>query len=497
MLNKSQMILLLITLFLSSGCSDSSSSLNSDSPKESQKVLKTCGDQTSLLEEEENISFSYGETNDSSLSIISIDEDTLGQKVDSFGGAVTHAVANQLMKDSNGATRKKILTDLFTSSGADFNTIRIPIGSSDFIAEEHFFTCCDKKGSDEDPLEYFTLEHDQEMIEVIKEILELKSDLRIIATPWSPPAWMKDDSYVSDEDPYGYAICGGTLKSSQITNYALYLQRFVEEYQKLGITIDYLSILNEPLVEGTQYPSMNLPCDTAVKITLSLIDLLPSSVQLLAYDHNCEEAMYNYLSTLFKYSKVDDAYSGGIAIHGYGSQTLYSGTKNIRSLYPDKKIYMSEITEWEHSSSFSQDLMYCVKNTTIRSLNAGLSGTIYWNLVLSSQGEPNLGQKSICYGVCNLDYNEDGLSSYSHHASYYALAHVSKLLNLSENNYATSLMVSSENENLLGMALMTQQGRIEIVIANISESPIEFLLKKGQMHFTYTLDAKSVISIYY
>jgi len=454
-------------------------------------IYKTSGDMTSLLEFKDNVEIENG--NKSILNnVISIDT-TLQQEVDMFGGALTHSSAYLLMKDKQGDKREEILKDLFSAEGANFNAIRVPIGSSDFHSEDHFFTCCDTKGSDSDLLENFTLSHDENILSVIKEIYEIKPDLKIIAAPWSAPAWMMLNARTSSMDLNGYALCNGTLNNQYISNYAEYLIKFIEGYQENGITINYLSLINEPLVEYTDYPSMQLPSDVAVKVSINIINKLPGYTNLIAYDHNCEEAMYTYLSDEFYTKNMDENYRN-IAIHGYGSESIPNALPKLRTLYPDKKVYMTEITEYEHNSTFSDDIMYAARNTCIIPYNLGLSGTIYWNLVLNSQGGPNLGQYSTCYGIVNMDFEENGSISYSKNPAYYALSHVSKGLNISDSIVVNALRISTNNEYLQGAAFKTSDNLYEVSLENTSDNLLEFEVVFEDYSFSYQIEGNTLIT---
>jgi glucosylceramidase len=458
---------------------------------ETNTIYKTSGDETSLLELQDNIEIKSS-LQTSIDNVISIDN-TPSQEVDMFGGALTHSSAYLLMKDEQGDKRKEILKDLFSNEGANFNAIRLPIGSSDFHSEDHFFTCCDTKGNEDDLLANFNLSHDENIMSVIKEIYEIKPDLKIVAAPWSAPAWMMLNANTSSMDPNGYALCNGTLNSEYISTYAEYLTKFITSYKENGITINYLSLINEPLVEYTDYPSMQMPSSTAVKVSLNIVNDLPDYTSLIAYDHNCEDAMYTYLADEFYINSMDENYQN-IAIHGYGSESIPDALPKLRALYPDKKVYMTEITEYEHNSTFSNDIMYAAKKTCIIPYNLGLSGTIYWNLVLNSQGGPNLGQYSTCYGVVNMDFDEDGSISYSKNPAYYALSHVSKGLDISDTNSVSALRISTNNEYLQGAAFITEDNIYELSLANTSDELVDFEVEFEDYSFSYQIEGNTLIT---
>ncbi|MCR4698368.1 MAG: hypothetical protein K5762_03270 [Bacilli bacterium] len=458
--------------------------------EETSEVKLTTGDKTHLFDTIDNIKANSTQKADSIL--IEVNEKKEIAPVKMFGAALTHASAHQLMLDKEGKQRKEILEDLFSSKGADFNAIRLPIGASDFHAEEHVFTCCDVKGSDDNLLENFTLEHDSEVIQVIKEIYEIKPDLKIIAVPWSAPAWMKNNTHASSEDLTGPQLCGGTLNDSYLKTFGEYLNEFCYRYYDAGIRIDYLTFQNEPTFNGADYPCMLLTPSQADLLALQLNSTLPECTSLMAYDHNCEAGMYTYLESEFADEEQRLLFSG-IAIHGYGSEWIPTGVRNLRDLYPEKEVYMTEITEWEHGSSFDTDLMYVCNNTTIQAYRAGLSGTLYWNLILDSNGGPNIGQKSTCYGVVNIDQNPDGTLNYTKRPSFYGLSAISRMLHIEEGNTTYSLETSYDDDSI--MAIGFHKGdKYSIAIANKSYEEKNISVKILNQFYNCSLAERSLLS---
>ena len=408
------------------------------------QTTETFQEKAYLLSEKENKYLDSVKLDNSSKAdvTLSFHPEKRKQQVDLFGGALTHSSAHLILEIKDKEKRKEFLRDIFVTNG--FNCIRIPIGSSDFHSEEHFFTCLDEIKDKKNPLSDFSLKHDQEIIQVIKEIKKIRKDLKIIAVPWSAPEFMKTDSKASTKDPKGPKLCGGTLKNEYIDMYADYLALFCDSYQDLGIDIDYLSLQNETTFNAADYPCMVLTSTQASAIARRLHSILPENTKLLAYDHNTEDVMYSYLEEEFM-DKESESFFDSIAVHGYGSQPLYEGVRNLRSLYPDKKVYMSEITEWDSGSTFSQNLMYMAKNTTQKAINNGLSGTIYWNLCLSRDGGPCMGQTSTCYGLIDVDKNQNGNITTKKRSGFYGLSIFTSTLNISDSNPVYSLETSQSD----------------------------------------------------
>lgn len=411
------------------------------------------------------------------------------QKVDLFGGALTHSSAHLILEIKDKEKRREFLKDIFEENG--FNCIRIPIGSSDFHSEEHFFTCLDEVKDEENPLESYTLKHDKEIIQVIQEILQIRKDLKVIAVSWSAPEFMKTGSKASTKDPSGPKLCGGALKDDCIGLYSEYLAKFCELYLEEGIQIDYLSLQNEATFNGADYPCMVLSPIQASKLAKRLHSILPEETKLLAYDHNTEDIMYTYLEKEFAQETTEECFSG-IAIHGYGKQPLPQGTENLTELYPGKDIYMTEITEWDSGGTFSSNLMYMAKNTTQKAINNGLSGSIYWNLCLNGNGGPCMGQNSTCYGLIDIDENKDGTIRTNKRSGFYGLSIFSSILQIHDDDPAYRLETDQSENSLLFSAFEKKDGYC-FIVTNPTKERISFSLSYGTKDYSYPLESSSMI----
>lgn len=484
---KTKKLALIFSLLLSS-CRTSHSSPSGNASQEEVFQEKAL-----LLSEKENrylesVKLSEHGNEEGSVKL-SFSSEERKQKVDLFGGALTHSSAHLILQIKDRTARTDFLKDIFETNG--FNCIRIPIGSSDFHSEEHFFTCLDEVTDKDNPLNDFTLKHDSELIQVIKEILEIRKDLKIIAASWSAPEFMKTGSKASTRDPDGRKLCGGTLRDDCINLYSDYLARFVDCYQEAGIRIDYLSLQNEPTYNKADYPCMYLSARQASKIAKRLNSILPEDTELIAYDHNTEDIMYSYLDDEFKDEETYE-YFTAIAVHGYGSQPLYEGTENLKQTYPDKSVYMTEITEWDNKGTFSSNLMYMAKNTTQKAINNGLSGTIYWNLCLTENGTPCMGQNTTCFGLIDIDRKEDGTIQTEKRSGFYGLSIFSSILDITDDDPAYRLNTKQSDSSLIFSAFEKKEGFC-FIVTNPTKEKISFSLDYDSKNYSYQLESSSMI----
>lgn len=398
------------------------------------------------------------------------------------GGALTHSSAFLLMQES-AEVRGEILQALFGKDGARLSLIRLPIGASDYIPQSSFFTCCDTQNPDiaDESLSNFTLEKDGEIIALLKEILTINPDIKILALPWSAPAWMKKSK----------SLLGGYLEEKYEGVFADYLIKFVEEYAKEGINISYLSLVNEPYVSGIQYPHMYMDGLQASRITKTLGEKLEEknlSVKILGWDHNVNKAS-TFLSGLFSDTDAYD-YLSGIAFHGYEGDyntacALYSDS------HSDKELFLTEITEHSGSTNFGNNFAYALKHVTLAPINNGSSASLFWNLVLTTDGQPTpVDHGTYCFGIIGLD--EANPQSFQKSSAYYAMAHLSKFAYSIEGKSPEALRALCENPNLLVCALLRGDGKIVIAITNQGQGKEVVKINLGERAFAYDMPAQSV-----
>lgn len=454
------------------------------------QVYETTGTKSALLTRRSDL-----EWQDSSLSgnaTVTVDTSEEGQAYGGFGATMTHASAALLMQ-ADETTRAAVLNDLFSDDGANFNYVRIPIGATDYIAEDAFFTCDDTENNEEDlSFDHFSISHDEDIIAVLKEALAVNPDITFIAVPWSAPAWMKTNK----------SLIGGSLDEQYNDAYAEYILRFVQAYAEEGIEIDLVCILNEPYIQGVAYPSMNMDGLQAADIISSLGAKLENaglSAEIIAYDHNYSSgtsiSAELYIDAVLG-NEESAKYVTGIAFHGYendGFDDFSGGLEYVTENY-GKDVYITEITEYSASIDFASNISYSLQNVVINPLNYGLKAGTYWNFVLTSDGQPVLGNTAECYGVINLDLESDGWH-YSKNASYYAMAHVSKFVYDIDGKDAVRLGTESSNTNIIATSFYRADGAVVVIVHNISDVSYEAVdVVIGDRQFTYEIQPQSVVT---
>lgn len=430
------------------------------------QVWLTKGDQSVRLQQQGNAVFSGMSA---SGTTIEIDPAQVFQTIDGFGYTLTGGsveVINQL----SAAKKQELLNDLFSSSGIGVSYLRISIGASDLNSE--VFSYDDMPSGQTDlSLSQFSLTKDQALIQMLKDILVINPNIKILATPWSPPVWMKDNG----------STTGGSLKPEYYAVYAQYFVKYIQAMQAQGIKIDAVTPQNEPLHPGNN-PSLYM--SAAHQTTFIKNNLGPAfqaaniSTKIIAYDHNCDNPAYP-LAVLN--DPAANAYVDGSAFHLYAGNISALGT--VHNLFPDKNVYFTE--QWTSSTgNFSGDLDWHVKNVIIGSVRNWSRTALEWNVANNASFGPHTpGGCTQCKGAVTVTGN----TGYEKNVAYYIIAHASKFVPANSRRIA-----STEADNLSTAAFRTPEGKTVLIVQNSNASDKAFTIKYQQQAAPVTISGSSV-----
>lgn len=412
------------------------------------------------------------ERQDRSIPII-VDARQAYQKMLGFGFSLTGGSAELLMKMSSKA-RAQVLSELFGREPGQLGTsvIRLTVGASDM--NRFVFSYDDMPQGREDwDLKHFSLSHDlEDVIPVMQEILSLNGDVWIMASPWSAPAWMKEE----------FDVRGPKLRRDCYAVYARYLARYIVEMGRKGIPIHALTIQNEPL-NSRNTPSMPWsPEDQKIFIRDYLgpeFDRQGIQTQILAFDHNCDRP--DYPLSILEDSKAA-SYVAGTAFHQYMGHM--SAMTLMHELRPDKDIYFTEQMIVDRSGSPSARIAPSVKRMLIDIPRNWSRTVILWNLAADPEAGPHTGNGGcpFCFGAITLDGEKVGRN-----LAYYVVAHASEAVPtgserirstapsdpaafLFEDEQAPGvmrMMTYSEAGVLPNVAFRTPDGRAVLIVANL------------------------------
>jgi glucosylceramidase len=352
--------------------------------------------------------------------------------------------------------RAAILRELFAKDGENIGLsyLRLSIGASDM--NEGVYSYDDMpEGQTDKELIHFNLAHDEaEVIPVLKEILSINPGIRILGSPWSAPAWMKTNGKVK----------GGKLKQEFYPAYSQYFIRYIEGMRAHGITIDAITIQNEPL-NPNNTPSMVMEAgEEAAFIKNHLgpaFERAKMRTKIFLYDHNCDVPEYP-LSILR--DPVAARYVDGSAFHLYGGKI--EAMSEAHGAFLRKNLYFTEFMAEDLELPNRMPVAEPVSGTVIGAVRNWSRIVLLWNLAADPHLGPhtNDGGCPICQGAITIDRDE-----VTRNLAYYVIAHFSKVIR------PGSVRVDSTGPaSLPNAAFRTPTGQMAIVVANTSGSAQTF-----------------------
>ena len=217
---------------------------------------------------------------------ITVDPSRRYQTMRGFGASITDSSAVVLYRLPPHA-RDAVMADLFDPrKGDSLNVLRQPMGASDFVAGDHYTYDDVPAGQTDYAMKHFSIAHDRKQIlPLLRQALRLNRDLTVVATPWSPPAWMKTN---------GSLIGGRLIDDPEIYRaYARYFVKFVQAYREAGVPVHAVTLQNEPQNRNPSgYPGADMPAWQQAKLAAvvgAAFDAARLDTLILGYDHNWSE----------------------------------------------------------------------------------------------------------------------------------------------------------------------------------------------------------------
>ena len=363
------------------------------------RVIVTSGDRSRLLAEMDGLQF--GETY-STTSTITVNSSETYQEIDGFGFTLTEGSAEVIMSLTS-EKQEELLYDLFNpETGIGVSVIRLGIGATDLSS--YVYSYNDNDGDTD--MSEFSLEgpDTQYTIPVLLKALAINPDIKVMATPWSAPEWMKLDNNYLNNDYY--------------SAYALYFVKYLQAMQAYGIDIWAVTPQNEPL-NTTNNPSMGMTQeDQYTFVNNYLGPQLESAgfgdVKIICYDHNCD-------NTEFPIYVAQSPYVDGTAFH------LYAGDISaMTDVYhrTGKGVYFTEQYTGA-GGDFQGDFSWHLRNVLIGAPNNYSKTVLEWNLANnSSMGPHTEGGCDTCLGAITVENS----TSYTKNVAYYIIAQASKFV---------------------------------------------------------------------
>ncbi|MFI5186015.1 MAG: glycoside hydrolase family 30 beta sandwich domain-containing protein [Chitinophagales bacterium] len=428
----------------------------------------TTGDQA-ILFKKQNIALNWSsQTN--SYGTINVDPTQMFQTVDGFGFALTGGSADVLNGMATSA-RADLLQEFFgtDSTGIGISYLRLSIGASDLSASVFSYDDI-PPGQTDTTLENFSLGVDTlNLVPVLKQILTINPTIKILGSPWSPPLWMKTNN----------SSIGGSLLPQYYGVYANYFVKYIRAMKAKGITIDAITVQNEPLYGGNN-PSMLMSSaeeDSFIKKHLGpAFRANGITTKIILYDHNCDRPDYPL-------DILNDAdarqYVDGSAFHLYGGEI--SALSTVHNAYPDKNVYFTELYT-SSTGNFATDLKWHLRGVIIGSTRNWSKNALEWNLANNLYYGPHTnGGCTTCKGAVTIG------SGVTKNVGYYIIAHVSKFVRPGSVRIQTNIPGDLQN-----VAFTAPNGNTVLIVENDGNSFQNFNIGfKGKI-VTTSLDAGAV-----
>lgn len=407
-----------------------------------------------------------------SAAVIKIDTSQTFQEIDGFGYTLTGGSALHINKMSDSA-RADLLQELFGTAEDELGVsyLRLSIGASDL--DEAPFSYNDlPEGETDEQLENFSLANDTiHLIPVLKEILEIVPDIKILGSPWSPPKWMKDNNDTR----------GGSLKKEYFPAYANYFVKYIKAMEAEGIRIDAITIQNEPLHPGNNPSLLMLAEDQAEFIKDHLGPVFEEnniSTKIILYDHNADRPDYPI-------SILDDPeaakYVDGSAFHLYGGEI--EALSEVHEAHPDKHIYFTE--QWVGApGDFAKEMAWHTENLIIGATRNWSRNVLEWNLAADENQDPHTdrGGCDRCLGAVTI--NGDKVIR---EPAYYIIGQASKFV-----RPGSMRIGSNVPENLPNVAFKTPDGKTALIVQNKAEEERSVSVRIGEQQTTFKLPGGAV-----
>lgn len=409
---------------------------------------------------------------------IYIDETEQLQTIDGFGASITDAAAWLLYThlaqelDMKEAYRE-VMSRLFgKEDGISLSLLRQPMGASDYARA--WYTYDDRAPGETDAeLCHFNVAYDEPyIIPCVRDALRVSDGrLRVMASPWSPPDWMKNKDRM--------------LSNSYLQSYADYFIRFIEAYRDQGIPIWAVTPQNEPGFATDKYPSMRMDSASQAAFIGSYLGPalathgLPTLV--FCYDHNWNSPGQKYIEAIYR-DTAAYRYAAGCAWHWYGED--YTVAYDIAHRYPDKGMWLTEGSSGDWAPCFQWRSGFANQmEAQIHYLRAGCKSIIFWNIALDEYRGPNLIDNT-CRGLISIESTSGAIT---YNTDYFAMGHFSKFIDTG----AVQVYCSEYSKEIDAVSFMNPDGSHVLVTYNVGPEVRRVSVQWGDHSFTYLIPGRT------
>jgi glucosylceramidase len=426
----------------------------------------TTGDQSKLLQQQANVSFRSN--SGTSVATITVNTGTTYQTMDGFGYTLTEGSA-EVISAMAPAQQDALLNEIYNpTTGLNANVVRISIAASDLSSSSYSYN---ETAGDVNMANFSLSGPDATyLIPILKKVLAINPNIKILATPWTAPRWMKTNN----------SWIGGSLQAQYYAAYARYFVKYFDAMKAQGFTIWGITPQNEPENAGNE-PSM-LMNSTEQKnfINQQLGPQMATAgygnVKIIAFDHNCD-------NTAYPIDVMSSPYVEGAAFHKYAGDISAMSTVHNAT---NKNVYFTEQYTGP-GNNFSGDFAWHMLNVVIGSTNNWSKAVLEWNVANNpSLGPRTPGGCSTCLGAVTINNS----TSYTRNVAYYIIAQISKFVDPG----ALRVGTSSSSATVISAGFRNPDGSVALVVHNQGLVSTTVKIVSGSSAFNYTIPASSAVT---
>lgn len=426
-----------------------------------------------------NLSIEPYDQPDEHFPTVILDPDKQFQLIEGFGGALTDASAETFYKLPVEKQDELIKAYFDPEEGLGYSLCRTHINSCDFSSESYAYS----EVPGDSALEHFSIEHDLTYrVPLIKLALDAAgADLRLFASPWSPPAWMKTNNHM---------LRGGKLLPEYNQAWADYYVKFFEAYKEEGIEFWGLTVQNEPMATQTWESCLYTAEEERDFVKNYLGPAIASSKfkdhKIIIYDHN-RGVMYQRAATVYDDPEASK-YVWGTGFHWYTGDH-FENLRHVNDAFPDKKMLFTEgcvypfdfekMYEWHWGERYGESIIHDLNNYSV--------GWVDWNILLDETGGPNH-VSNFCYAPVIGDTRTGELHYMN---SFYYLGHFSKFIRPG----ARKIVCSSNNDDILATAFINPDGTIAVAAMNMTGEGRDFKIWLAGQGVPVKLPSHSITTV--
>lgn len=461
--NKNTFLLLILLLFGLSfivACSKSVDNPPTPAPpvvvppvtptKSDVAVWLTTPDKSSLFQKQ-NVTLNFSGTTNANTTL-TVDSTQVFQTIDGFGFTLTGGSAS-LINSLSASSKDALLRELFATDSAHIGIsyLRISIGASDLVPAPYTYD----DGSVDVNLQNFSIDKEKtDLLPVLQKILAINPNIKILATSWTAPTWMKTNN----------SFVAGNLNTAYYGVYANYFVKYFQAMKAQGINIDAMTLQNEPLNPYNNPSMVMLANEETNFIKNNLGPAFQSAgikTKIICYDHNADHEAYP--DSVLR-DPTANAFVDGSAFHLYGGSI--GALSTLHNSFPNKNIYFTE-QYTAYPSNFPADIQWAFSNLIVGATRNWSKNVLEWNLA----SDPNLGPHTDggcknCLGAVTIG------STISRNVSYYIIAHASKFVR------PGAVRIASDDSNTLpNVAFKNTDGSKVLIVLNNTSSYQTFNIK--------------------